>query len=165
MTFLQRVIPQPVLSLAITALWMALAPSLSLGNFILGAALGLLIPLMTSEFWPDRPRIARPLAGIRLIAVVLYDIVVANWQVARLVTGPIRRIHPAFVIVPIDIHDPFVATILGSIVSLTPGTVTVEIDTQGASLNVHALNVEDAQQLIAAIKTRYEAPLKEIFAC
>jgi multicomponent K+:H+ antiporter subunit E len=90
---------------------------------------------------------------------------VANWQVARLVTDPIKRIHPAFVMVSIDIHDPLVATILGSIVSLTPGTVTADIDMQSALLYVHALNAGDAQHLIVAIKTRSEAPLKEIFAC
>ena len=58
-----------------------------------------------------------------------------------------------------------VSMLLGSIVSLTPGTVSIEIDMDAKRLFVHALDVADREQLIATIKSRYEAPLKEIFAC
>jgi multicomponent K+:H+ antiporter subunit E len=67
--------------------------------------------------------------------------------------------------VPLDIADPFVATLLGSIVSLTPGTVSIEIDRTKNVLFVHGLDIEDEAAVIASIKARYEAPLKEAFAC
>ena len=66
---------------------------------------------------------------------------------------------------PLDIDDPFVATLLGSIVSLTPGTVSVDIDRSRGVLQVHALHVEDPAAASAQIKSRYEAPLREVFAC
>jgi multicomponent K+:H+ antiporter subunit E len=75
------------------------------------------------------------------------------------------HLRPEFVEVPLDISHPFVATLLGSIVSLTPGTVSIEIDMDAKRMFVHALDVADREQLIATIKSRYEAPLKEIFAC
>lgn len=165
MTVLARLIPQPTMTLAVVGLWMALASSTSLGNLLLGIVLGLAIPWLTQSFWPDRPRLARPLLGISLLLRVVGDILVANWQVARLVVGPLERIRPAFVEVPLDIADPFVATVLGSIVSLTPGTVSIDIDMGAKVLLVHALDVADTAAMIAIIKTRYEAPLKEIFAC
>jgi multicomponent K+:H+ antiporter subunit E len=58
-----------------------------------------------------------------------------------------------------------VATLLGSIVSLTPGTVSVEIERERKVLLVHALDADDPPGLIATIKSRYEAPLKEVFRC
>jgi multicomponent K+:H+ antiporter subunit E len=58
-----------------------------------------------------------------------------------------------------------VATILGSIITLTPGTVSIDIDRERRILHVHALDVEDTAGLVSEIKTRYEAPLKEIFGC
>jgi multicomponent K+:H+ antiporter subunit E len=165
MTFLARVLPQPTTTLAIIGLWMVLAQSPTLSNLLLAVALGVSIPWLTKSFWPDRPHVARPLVGIALFTRVLADIIVANWEVARLVVGPLDRLRPAFVAVPIDIENPFVATLLASIVSLTPGTVSIDIDRATRVLNVHALNVADEAELIATIKHRYEAPLREVFGC
>lgn len=165
MTLIDRLLPHPVMSAGVFVLWMELAPSLSLGNALLGGVLALVIPAATQAFWPGRPRLARPLAGLALFGLVVWDIVKANWEVARLVLGPLDRLDPAFVDVPLAIDDPFVATLLGSIVSLTPGTVSVDVDRERGVLMIHALNVPDKAALIATIKSRYETPLKEIFAC
>ncbi|MDP1965303.1 MAG: Na+/H+ antiporter subunit E [Reyranella sp.] len=165
MKLVHRLLPQPILSLAILGLWLGLAGSVSVGQVLLGTLLALLIPFLTRGFWPDPPRIARPLVGARLVATVLFDIVVANWQVARRVLGPLDRLHPRFIEVPLDLEDNFIATILGSIVSMTPGTVSVDIDQERRLLLVHALDAEDPEALIRAIKARYEAPLKEVFQC
>ena len=165
MTLLARVLPQPTITLAISGLWMVLAASPSLGNLLLAVILGVSIPWITQSFWPDRPRLARPLTGIVLFVRVVGDIILANWEVARLVVGPLDRLKPAFIDVPIEIDNPFVATLLASIVSLTPGTVSVDIDRAAGILNVHALNVADEAELIATIKRRYEARLKEVFGC
>ncbi|MDO9562283.1 MAG: Na+/H+ antiporter subunit E [Bradyrhizobium sp.] len=165
MTLFPRVLPQPTITLGIMGLWMVLAPSASLGNLLLAVILGVSIPWITRSFWPDRPYLARPLTGIVLFVRVVGDIIVASWEVARLVVGPLDRLKPAFIDVPIEIDDPFVATLLASIVSLTPGTVSVDIDRAAGILNVHALNVADEAEMIAAIKRRYEAPLKRVFGC
>ncbi|MBL8564294.1 MAG: Na+/H+ antiporter subunit E [Hyphomicrobiaceae bacterium] len=165
MTNVARFLPQPYVTAAITVLWMVLAPSPSLGNLLLGALIGVAIPWITNVFWPGRPRPARPAAALALTARVIADIVVANVHVARLVLGPMDRLAPAFVDVPLDIDDPFVATVLGAIVSLTPGTVSIDIDREKRVLNIHALDAGDADEMIATIKSRYEAPLKEIFGC
>jgi multicomponent K+:H+ antiporter subunit E len=165
MRLLHFILPQPFITLAILGLWLALAPTFSLGQLVLGALLGLIIPWATRRFWPDRPRLARPVAGLALFVRVVIDIIVANWQVARLVVGPLDRLDPAFLEVPLDIEDPFVATLLGSIVSLTPGTVSVEIERERKVLLVHALDADDPPGMVANIKVRYEAPLKEVFRC
>jgi multicomponent K+:H+ antiporter subunit E len=162
---LRRLVPHPPISLAILALGLALASSISPGHLVLSAAIALAVPWLTRAFWADRPPIVEPLAAAWLFLVVMRDIVVANWQVARLVVGPTERLRPGFVEVPLALTDWFVATILGSIVSLTPGTVAIDIDRERAVLLVHVLDLDDPQALIATIKSRYEAPLKEIFAC
>lgn len=165
MTLGQRLLPQPLVTLAIVVLWMMLATSASLGNLLLGFAVGLVVPLVTQSFWPDRPRTFRPLLAAKLLIRVLADIVMANLEVARLVVGPLERLRPSFIEIPLDVDHPFVATVLGSIISLTPGTVSIEIDPAKRVLLVHALDVGDEAELIATAKARYEAPLKEIFGC
>jgi multicomponent K+:H+ antiporter subunit E len=165
MTLARALVPYPILSFVVLLLWLALARDITLGQSLLGVAMALGIPRLTARFWPDPPMTVRPLSGIRLLLIVIMDILIANWAVARLVLGPLDRLHPAFIEVPLDIKDRFIATILGSIVSLTPGTVSVDIDTERWVLLVHALDVGDQHELIWKIKRRYEAPLREIFAC
>lgn len=165
MSLRERLLPQPVLTLAITALWLMLSSGASAGTVLLGLTLGILIPPFTSSFWPGRPQTFRPRAALRLLFVVLYDIIVANLAVARIVLGNVDAIRPQFVDVPLDTADPYVATILGSIITLTPGTLTIDIDMEKRLVHIHGLNVPDRDALIAEIKMRYELPLKEIFGC
>jgi multicomponent K+:H+ antiporter subunit E len=158
-------LPFPLLSLIIFILWIGLAPAPTPGQALLGGIIALVMPHLTRNFWPNAPRIRKPLAGMRLVGVVLFDIVTANVEVARQVIGPTRKLRPGFLAVPLDIDDPFIATVFGSIISLTPGTVSCDIDRKRKVVLVHALNIDDPHASVTRMKARYEAPLKEVFGC
>jgi len=160
-----RWLPQPLFSLFLWLVWLLLANSLHPGHIVLGGVLALLLPLFTSGFWPDRPCIRRPLAFFGYLAVFLWDIIVANLAVARLILGPVRRLRPAFIALPLDLKNDFAITVLAHSISLTPGTVSSKISEDRRSLLVHVLDLEDEALLVRRIKQRYEAPLKEIFPC
>lgn len=163
-----RLFPQPVTSLLIAGLWLTLHAEAGVGTALLAGLLGVGLPLITRRFWPAPPRMVQPLAALRLVLRVLGDIVRANFIVAAQVLGPPARLRPARFTVPLDVADPFVATLLGGIISLTPGTVTIDIeviDGQARRLFVHGLDVPDADAAVAEIKARYEAPLREMFRC
>ncbi len=162
---MRRLIPRPGLSVAIFLLWAALTNVASFGMMLLGGLLALGLPFAVRSFWPNAPHLARPMSVPGFAARVLADIVIANWAVARRVIGPVERLQPAFIEVPLDIRDPFIATLLASIVSLTPGTVSIDVDTVSWVLKVHALDAPDPEALAHQIRQRYEAPLREIFAC
>lgn len=162
---MKRFFPHPALSITIFLLWMALNNASSLAHAVLALILAIGLPLLTHRFWPEHPPKVKLLPAIRLFGIVLWDILMASIDVAKLVLGPTKRIKPAFIEVPLDMQDPFVGTLLASIVSLTPGTVSIDIDRSRWVLQVHALNVEDREVIIQSIKTRYEKPLKEIFSC
>lgn len=158
-------LPHPLLSLLLLLIWLLLNDSVAPGQILLGAVLGLLTPMFTKRFWPDRAHFHRPVAALRLIGIVLWDIVAANFVVARIVLGPREGIKPAFVRVPLDVKGEFAVTALASVISLTPGTLSAELDPEHRFLLVHALTEEGPDQLVRQIKVRYEAPIKEIFAC
>jgi multicomponent K+:H+ antiporter subunit E len=160
-----RVLPRPGLSVLILGVWLILAPAPTTGQVLIGLALAVALPMATRGFWPGDVRLRRPVAALRLMGVVLADIVTANLLVARQVLGPPEELRPGFLEVPLAIADPFVATLLGSIVSLTPGTVSVDIDRELGVLQVHALHLEDPVGAAAQIKSRYETRLKEAFGC
>ncbi len=158
-------LPHPLLSLLLMLVWLLLNNSAAPGHLVLGALLGSLIPLFTRRFWPEPVALARPALVFRFAGRVLWDIVVANFAVAKIVLGPSAAIRPAFVHVPLDVQPEFAVTMLAAVISLTPGTVTADVDPERRFLLVHALSVDDPEALVQQIKIRYEAPIKEIFAC
>ena len=123
------------------------------------------IPMWARPFLMDLPRPTRPARALRLLAVVVWDILVANIVVARLVLGPLSRHEPAFVAVPIARAHPQARALLATIIAIAPGTVAAAFSPDGRVLHVHALNVPDPAVLVADIKERYERPLMEIFEC
>lgn len=158
-------LPHPLLSLLLFFLWLLLNNSVHPGHILLGLLLGVLIPLFTSRFWPMPLRLRRPGLMIRFMGKVLWDIIVANFVVARMVLGPVANIRPAFVQVPLDVENEFAVSVLAGVIALTPGTLSADIDAERRYLLVHVLSVDDQEALVHQIKIRYEAPLKEIFAC
>lgn len=161
---MRRLLPRPALSLALFLLWTALTNAASLATLLLGVLLSLALPFITLRFWPDARRIARPGLVPGFAARVVWDMLLANWAVARRVVGPVAKLSPAFIEVPLDLRDPFAATVLGSIVSLTPGTVSIDVDRERWVLQLHALDAPDPDALVREIKRRYETPIKEIFS-
>ena len=166
MTKLKRLFPHPWLTVVLTLLWLLLANDASPGNLLLGVVLGAAIAFLVGEgLWLPPVRFGRPWLLLRLALHVLVDIVVANLQVALLVLGPTARLRPAFIHVPLDSTHEIALTALISIVSLSPGTLCAELSDDRTRLMVHVLDLDDETALIAQIKTRYEAPLMEIFSC
>lgn len=153
----------PLLSLALLIAWLLLNNTFSFGHLLLGALLGLLIPYFTASFWPEHICIKKPLVFGRFIAVLLYDIVVANITVALQVLGDNKKLHPTFISYPLHIQNQLGISILASTISLTPGTVSCDLSEDQGTLLIHALSAEDIDEVIAHIHQRYEKPLMEVF--
>lgn len=158
-------LPHPILSLMVAVTWLLANNTLYPGHLILAAVLGWGLPRLTVHFWPDAPRLHRPGVALKLLAVFAYDIVLANFHVARLVLGPNRKLRPAFVEIPVDLNNDFAISLLASMITLTPGTVTVDYDPARAVIHVHALDAADPVAIVNDIKRRYETPLKDALGC
>lgn len=154
---------RPVLSLAVAVCWLLLQGSLALAHVVAAAVIGLVVPrLVTALLGPPTPvRSWRAVA--RLLLVVLVDIVVANLAVAWIVLNPRSCPQPAWVHVPLALTHPTGITLLATITTTTPGTVSCVIDEARREILVHALDCRDAPAMAADIKARYEAALLEIF--
>lgn len=161
---LTRLFPHPLLTAAILVVWLLLNNDLALGHAVLGLALGILIPLGTSAYWPGRPHIRAPLMIVEFALIVLWDIVVSNVQVAYLIL--FRRgdsLRSQFISIPLDLKTPEAITVLAGTITMTPGTVSADVSADGHALLVHCLETDSADDTIAQIKDRYERRLKRIF--
>lgn len=159
---MNRFLPHPLLSATLVVLWLLLVNDLSFGHLLLGMLLGWLVPLYTARFWPERVKVHQPLALVRFMLVVLYDILVANLTVARLILGPAERMQPAFVVMPLQLRSEIAISLLANTISLTPGTVSAFLTADRRCLIIHSLHTTQPDELLATIRTRYEQPLKEI---
>jgi multicomponent K+:H+ antiporter subunit E len=160
----RKLLPHPTLSLTLAVLWVLLANGVSAGAVVLGLLLGVLIPLFTARFWPDKPQIRSWRAAVAYGFVVMWDILVANVQVAWwIVTKRNDDLRTRWIVVPLDLTSPEAITVLAGTITMTPGTVSADLSSDGRSLLVHCLNAPDADATVAQIKSRYEARLKEIF--
>jgi multicomponent K+:H+ antiporter subunit E len=161
---MKRLLPAPLLSVALFVLWLLLNRSLALSQLLLALLLALAIPLVTAGLRPMPVRIRRPATVLRLMLTVMLDTTRSNIAVARLLLRPGSRRHPAgFVHVPLDLRDPNALAVLAMILCLSPGTAWAELSLDRSMLLLHALEVGDAAALVADIKYRYERPLMEIF--
>jgi multicomponent K+:H+ antiporter subunit E len=162
----KRLLPSPLLSLALLVTWLMLNESASPGHLLLGAAFALVLPALTQAWRPDKPNPRHAGTALKLVGTVLVDIVKSNITVAKLILGNERHITPRFVWVPLAIRDAHGIVVLAGVVTMTPGTLSADLSDDRRHLLVHAFDIDDdaAQAaLIADIKARYEAPLIRIF--
>lgn len=163
--FLRRLLPHPLLTLFLALVWVLLQNEVTAGMVVFGLILGVIIPAMTAVWWPDRPSGFRMGKMISYSVLVIWDIIVANVEVAWIVlTVPNSRLKPAWIVVPLEVTQPEAITLLAGTITLTPGTVSADLSTEGHSLLVHVLHTEDPDAVRDEIKTRYERRLLEIFS-
>lgn len=156
--------PHPLLTLLLAVIWVLLQNQVSAGMVVFGLILGIIIPRVTAVWWPDRPYDIRFGRMVSYVIIVMWDILVANVQVAWIVlTRPNSKLRPAWVVVPLDLRQPEAISILAGTITLTPGTVSADLSSEGHSLLVHALDTDDPDAVRDQIKERYERRLKEIF--
>ena len=161
-----RLLPHPLLSAILVVISLLLVNQLTFGHLLLGLILGWAVPLYTARFWPDNVHVRRPLMLLRFIGVVLFDILVANVAVARLILGRQERLEPAFLVLPLRLKTDVAISMLANTISLTPGTVSAFLSADRRCLIIHSLHTTDAEEVLENIRQRYENPLMEILeAC
>lgn len=164
MTISKRLLPAPLLSASLVALWLVLARSVSLGHVVLGLVLGLVVPLVTASLRLTNVRVRRPLVVVRYILTVGYDVLLSNCQVAwGVVTWRWRRPNARFVIIPLELRSPAGLAALAMVTTVVPGTVWSELALDRSAMMLHVWDVVEEEAFVARFKARYEAPLRAIF--
>jgi len=159
-----RMVPHPLLSLALLAMWLLLNGP-SLGHALLGGAIALVAGWALSALEPERLRLRRPGAMLRLAGIVGLDIIRSNIAVAGLILTGDRKgqRRSGFVKVPLRLRDPAALAVLSIIVTATPGTAWLEYDPETGVLLLHVFDLVSEEAWQNLIRDRYEALLLEVF--
>lgn len=155
--------PHPLMSALVAAAWLLLNQSLAPAQWITAALLAWWLPRLLHGFLGPASQVRAWGTLARLMGTVLWDVVVSNFIVARLVLSPSARPQPLWVPVPLELRHPLAVSLLATIITTTPGTVSCIVDLEGRQILVHALDGTDPAAMARQMKQRYEQPLREIF--
>jgi multicomponent K+:H+ antiporter subunit E len=154
----------PVLSVLLAVSWVLLQKDVTVMVCLSALTLAWVIPVLIQNFLAPHLRIRSYRALLRLVWVVIIDIVVSNFVVARLVLSPGARPTPRWVSVPLSSQNEACIMLFACIITTTPGTVSCWVDEEQHCIWVHILDASgESQELAQQMKQRYEVPLMEMF--
>lgn len=152
-----------ILGLALT--WAAITGSFNLLNLLLGAVVAAiaLFFLRAQLGSPLIVRRVRRLFGLSLL--LLYEIGLSATKVAALVMSPniMAHVRPAIIAFPLKVRTDAEITLLANLITLTPGTLSVDVSADRNFLYVHVLSLDHREALIASIERGFEKKVIEVF--
>ena len=116
---------------------------------------------LSSPMFGQTAYFRRVLLSARLGAYFLYELTVSSLQVAWDVVTPAQGSSPGIVAVPLDLEDPMQITVLANLISLTPGSLSLDVSPDGTTLYVHEMFVDDPEETRKRIKEGFERLVRE----
>lgn len=135
------------LNLLLAIVWMFLAGNFAIGGFVFGFLVGFLILVLSQAFIGSGQYVRAVTGSVRLLGVFLYELVVANLQLAKDVLSPTPPLKPGFVRYDVRDLTPGQTVLLGHMISLTPGTLTVDFDAERQAVYIHTVYAQDPAKL------------------
>ena len=151
-----------MLLVGLAILWCLLVESFTGATFVVGLVVGGLSLFVLRRLMGEARFFRKLGVFLRLVLFFLYELVLANLQVAWVILRPRLVVRSAFIRLPIELRTDGAITALANMISLTPGTISVDVAADRRSLLVHCLNVTDIAVTKRTIKERFEAQLKEL---
>lgn len=145
--------------------WAGISGSFSGLNLLLGGVVGGVAVLVLREAFASPRALRRIRRIISLAALFLYELVVSAVRVAIVVVRPdlSNAVRPAIIAVPLTVKSDAEITLLANMITLTPGTLSVDVAADKSVLYVHALDMADKDAMIADIANGFEKKIQEVF--
>lgn len=153
---------QILINIVITFVWMFLYSSWDLPTFIVGYLVGIVLLLMLRRFF-DGPLYIRKLYRFFILSLILLrELILSNIAVVKQVFKPKLAIKPGVFALKTDLNSDWEVTLLANLITLTPGTVTVDISPDQRTLYIHALDIDDIDEAVTSIKDSFEKAIMEV---
>ena len=143
--------------------WVAVTGEVSVANLLEGAVLAGLLVLLLRVPLRRRFRLEKVPKALGLLLYFLKEILLSNAAVARSLLSPVSSLSPGIVAVPLDLKSDAGITVLANLITLTPGTLSLDVSPDRKTLFVHALHVEDPDAFRREVKEGFERRVKEVF--
>lgn len=148
--------------------WLALTAGGGLQEIVAGAVVALVVALFAGHFlagFPRRGVLRRAGFAVLYFFRFLWEMIKANIHVASIVLHPLRPIRPGIVKIRTELTKDTAVTVLANSITLTPGTLTVDVNPEAGELYIHCITVDgtDVEENTKRIGAKFERILKEVF--
>jgi len=149
------------INLVLAVVWAALSGGFSLANLLIGFVVGYFTLWIMQPLFPAS-RYCQKFKGVALLALFfLWELLVSSIKVAWSVVTPLKHSKPGIISVPLDVTSDTEITVLGNLISLTPGSLSLDVSADRKHLVVHAMFIENAEDFRRDIKLGMEHRVRE----
>ncbi|KYG33405.1 Na+/H+ antiporter subunit E [Alkalihalobacillus trypoxylicola] len=131
-------------------------------DFIIGYLIGIVILFVLRRFVTFDFYMRTVWAITKLLFLFIYELIKANFDVIRIVLKPKLNNKPGIVAVPIKLKKDWEITLLAALISLTPGTLSMDFSQDGKFIYVHSLDVPNKEKMIQDIHNTFERAILEV---
>lgn len=149
-------------NLLLALVWMAMTGRFDLADFALGFAFGYVVLFLLQRVLGRSRYFAKSVVLVRFAGFYAFEVVRANLRVALDVITPALRARPAVVAVPLDVRTDTEIALLANLITMTPGSLSVDVADDRSVIYVHAMFVDDPAALVHEIKDEYERRVLEL---
>ncbi len=142
--------------------WMMLVGEITAGTFTAGMVVAYLILWFSRSAWGESRYFSKIPLVIMFVLYFLKELLIANLKVAFDIVTPKDYMEPGVIAVPLDVETDIEITLFANFVTLTPGTLSIDVSPDRKTLYVHALYVKDAEQFRNELKNGLEKRLIEV---
>ncbi|OIJ22091.1 Na+/H+ antiporter subunit E [Anaerobacillus alkalidiazotrophicus] len=153
---------QILLNIGLAIIWMLLRQDFSPVEFLIGYVVGLGLLFVLRRFLQFNFYFRRVIAIFKLISMFLWELILANIEMVKIVLSPKLDIQPGIVAVPTKLKTDWEVTLLSSLISLTPGTLSMNFSDDGKTIFVHSIHVPDKEEMIKQIHNTFEKAIMEV---
>jgi multicomponent Na+:H+ antiporter subunit E len=152
-----------VYNVLISVLWALLTGKVTVGNLTIGFVLGYVaLTLLYSGSGKKSSYFRKSVQVIRFALFFTKELIVSSWRVARDVVKPLPQMRPGVIGIPLDAKTDLEITMLANVISLTPGTLSLDVSEDRETLYIHAMYVINPDDLRREIKDGLERRLLEL---
>lgn len=150
-----------LVNIVLALVWGAVTVSFSPGNLVFGFVLGFLCLWLVRDRFNPR-NFNRPGRALRLAGLFLLELCLSASRVARDTLRPCMKFRPAIIAMPLEVTSEAQIMLLANMISLTPGTLSVDVSTDRSTLYIHAMDVGDPDELRREIRDGFERRILDV---
>lgn len=153
---------QILINILMAFIWMLLQDSYGAVDFIMGYIIGILILFLLRQFLLFDFYFKRVWAFIKLTIIFFRELVLANIDMIRVILKPKMDIKPGIVAIPTKLKTDLEITLLAALITLTPGTLSMDFSDDSSLIFVHAIDIDSKEQTIRDILESFETAILEV---
>ena len=153
---------QIILNMILALTWMFLTTSATGSSFIIGYLLGAIILYLLRRFFDTPFYLRKVVSVVKLILIFSRELIIANLDVFKTILRPKLELTPGIFTYETSLKKDWEITLLSIMITLTPGTLVMDISPDNKTLYIHALNIREINEMIDGIRNSFEQVIKEV---